>query len=110
MLYYPMLRMSRPRYAPVAQLDRVSDSDSEGRAFESHRAYQKPPLNKPFRGGFLSVLLRRFAENAQFFRKALDFIFLLVHLVKALHGQFGKPSASRDAKQLHAVFGQKVME
>ena len=24
------------RYAPVAQLDRVSDSDSEGRAFESH--------------------------------------------------------------------------
>ena len=25
---------------PVAQLDRVSDSDSEGRAFESHRAYQ----------------------------------------------------------------------
>ena len=28
-------------YVPVAQLDRVSDSDSEGRAFESHRAYQK---------------------------------------------------------------------
>ena len=28
------------KYAPVAQLDRVSDSDSEGRAFESHRAYQ----------------------------------------------------------------------
>ena len=26
-------------YAPVAQLDRVSDSDSEGHAFESHRAY-----------------------------------------------------------------------
>ena len=26
-------------YAPVAQLDRVSDSDSEGRAFESHQAY-----------------------------------------------------------------------
>ena len=26
--------------APVAQLDRVSDSDSEGRAFESHQAYQ----------------------------------------------------------------------
>ena len=30
-------------YAPVAQLDRVSDSDSEGHAFESHRAYQKTP-------------------------------------------------------------------
>ena len=28
-------------YVPVAQLDRVSDSDSEGRAFESHRVYQK---------------------------------------------------------------------
>ena len=28
-------------YAPVAQLDRVSDSDSEGRAFESHQAYQR---------------------------------------------------------------------
>ena len=26
---------------PVAQLDRASDSDSEGRAFESHRAYHK---------------------------------------------------------------------
>ena len=26
--------------APVAQLDRVSDSDSEGRAFESHQAHQ----------------------------------------------------------------------
>ena len=26
-------------YALVAQLDRVSDSDSEGRAFKSHRAY-----------------------------------------------------------------------
>lgn len=29
------------RYAPVAQLDRVTDSDSVGHAFESHRAYQK---------------------------------------------------------------------
>ena len=26
-------------FVPVAQLDRVSDSDSEGRAFESHQAY-----------------------------------------------------------------------
>ena len=25
---------------PVVQLDRTSDSDSEGRAFDSHRAYQ----------------------------------------------------------------------
>ena len=37
-------------YAPVAQLDRVSDSDSEGRAFESHRAYQKYP--PPQGGGY----------------------------------------------------------
>ena len=29
-------------YAPVAQLDRVSDSDSGGRAFESHQACQNP--------------------------------------------------------------------
>ena len=29
---------SQKQYAPVAQLDRVSDSDSEGRAFESHQA------------------------------------------------------------------------
>ena len=42
----------RKLYAPVAQLDRVSDSDSEGHAFESHRAYQK---KKPllFRGFFI---------------------------------------------------------
>lgn len=28
-------------YAPVAQLDRALDSDSKGRAFESHRAYHR---------------------------------------------------------------------
>ena len=33
-------------YAPVAQLDRVSDSDSEGHAFESHRAYIEKALVK----------------------------------------------------------------
>ena len=30
------------RYAPVAQLDSACDSDSQGRWFESSRAYQKP--------------------------------------------------------------------
>ena len=35
-------------YVPVAQLDRVSDSDSEGRAFESHRAYQSWKKLFPF--------------------------------------------------------------
>ncbi len=38
--------------APVAQLDRVSDSDSEGRAFESHRAYQAPGDNNVISRGF----------------------------------------------------------
>lgn len=37
----------RKGYVPVAQLDRVSDSDSEGRGFESRRAYhiKKPVLS-----------------------------------------------------------------
>ena len=34
---------------PVAQLDRVSDSDSEGRAFESHQAYHVGMDIAPFR-------------------------------------------------------------
>ncbi len=43
------------KYAPVAQLDRVSDSDSEGRAFESHQAYQKMiPVFLERQGFFLS--------------------------------------------------------
>ena len=33
-------RLFQNRDAPVAQLDRVSDSDSEGHWFESSRAYQ----------------------------------------------------------------------
>lgn len=37
---------------PVAQLDRVSDSDSEGRAFESHRAYQKSCILKKSKCSF----------------------------------------------------------
>ena len=39
--------------APVAQLDRVSDSDSEGHRFESCRAYRRKPLaNQRFARGF----------------------------------------------------------
>ena len=38
------------KYAPVAQLDRVSDSDSEGRAFESHQAYQYTSCVPPHEG------------------------------------------------------------
>ena len=33
--------LTLPVYVPVAQLDRASDSDSEGRAFESHQVHQK---------------------------------------------------------------------
>ena len=40
------------KYVPVAQLDRVSDSDSEGRRFESCRAYQK---GLPARVGFFGI-------------------------------------------------------
>ena len=36
--YY--IRCIQYAYAPVAQLDRALDSDSKGRAFEPHRAYQ----------------------------------------------------------------------
>ena len=38
-------------HAPVAQLDRVSDSDSEGHAFESRRAYHTAALYSPRDGG-----------------------------------------------------------
>ncbi len=40
---FPKSRFPASEYAPVAQLDRVTDSDSVGRTFESCRAYQKPP-------------------------------------------------------------------
>ena len=51
-----MLKEWVPEYVPVAQLDRASDSDSEGRAFESHRAYQK---NTTPRGGVLLLAALR---------------------------------------------------
>ena len=38
------------KHAPVAQLDRVSDYESEGRRFESSRARQIS--TRPFEGGF----------------------------------------------------------
>ena len=41
-------------YAPVAQLDRVTDSDSVGQRFESARAYHKKPLEALcFKGLFI---------------------------------------------------------
>ena len=44
---------------PVAQLDRVSDSDSEGRAFESHRAYHVGTDLAPFRFFFAEKSVTR---------------------------------------------------
>ena len=50
---------ARPaRCAPVAQLDRASDYESEGRTFESFRAHQSPLPNRNHRAiqpGFLVV-------------------------------------------------------
>ena len=53
-------------YVPVAQLDRVSDSDSEGRAFESHRAYHT--CGEHF-------ALRRFSFYYTFFAHVVDLLF-----------------------------------
>lgn len=49
---------SVPSYPPVAQLDRVADSDSEGRGFESLRADH---------AGVKSALLRRIFSGTVFF-------------------------------------------
>ena len=38
--------LSNIKYAPIAQLDRASDSDSEGRAFESHWACHEKSVLK----------------------------------------------------------------
>ena len=42
----------RKEYVPVAQLDRVSDSDSEGRWFESSRVHEGKPLKSKDFSGF----------------------------------------------------------
>ena len=41
MCYYTQARYEEHAYAPVAQLDRVTDYESVGRGFESLLAYQK---------------------------------------------------------------------
>ena len=51
------------KYVPVAQLDRASDSDSEGRKFESCRAYQKNPT--PQGVGFSAVYVNLRASGAK---------------------------------------------
>ena len=42
LMYNPFRESEMEEYVPVAQLDRVLDSDSKGRRFESCRAYQNP--------------------------------------------------------------------
>ena len=57
----------RATHAPVAQLDRVSDSDSEGHAFESHRAYQAKRPETSVSGRFLSFTITHyFHEKGSF--------------------------------------------
>ena len=51
------------KFVPVAQLDRVTDSDSVGRAFESHRAYHMNETR--FSNNF-------FEKRISSFRKALQ--------------------------------------
>ncbi len=61
----PVIGRRIKEYVPVAQLDRASDSDSEGRWFESSRAYQnvlmKDAMQKtPHESVALSHIMRYF--------------------------------------------------
>ena len=48
-IIFPLRHPFIPHFLPVAQLDSASDSDSEGRRFESFRVGQKP--SPPYGGG-----------------------------------------------------------
>lgn len=50
-------------YAPVAQLDRVTDSDSVGHWFESSRAYQKVTVSHLLTVTFIFCLARALVIN-----------------------------------------------
>ena len=52
-LLYPSARETR--YAPIAQLDRVTDYESVGRGFESLSAYQKYQIPFQVSGIFIYV-------------------------------------------------------
>ena len=75
-------------HAPVAQLDRVSDSDSEGHRFESCRAYRRKPLaNQRFARGFA----------LPFFAGTAGLVHCLVHQSSFFHAfrhQNGLPCAA----------------
>ena len=64
--------MSPPACAPVAQLDRASDYESEGRTFESFRARQlfNPVLAAGF---FVSADMKKAPRGAFIFRIDLSY-------------------------------------
>ena len=55
---------SKIAYAPVAQLDRVTDSDSVGHWFESSRAYQKVTVSRLLTVTFIFCFARALVINA----------------------------------------------
>ena len=59
MLLYPSARETR--YAPIAQLDRVTDYESVGRGFESLSAYQKYQI--PFQVSGIFIYARKDSKN-----------------------------------------------
>ena len=61
-------------YAPIAQLDRVTDYESVGRGFESLSAYQKNRY--PIRDSGFSFLPENFLEKL---KKVLAFLFYLCY-------------------------------
>ncbi len=73
---------------PVAQLDRVSDSDSEGRAFESHQAYQKSGL-----------YTSRFSTPLLVFKEG---VFLKKNIISRFFGHFMTVTRHRHAVIRHA--------
>ena len=74
---------SGPQYAPVAQLDRALDSDSKGRAFESHRAYQSGSCTLAFE--------KRLKCSFSFTLTSLQFLYIIlsrVHYFDQSSGRF----------------------
>ena len=62
----------KTEYVPVAQLDRVTDSDSVGRTFESCQARHKNPRKQDVFGGFAML------AKAIFYYKIAEFTTICV--------------------------------
>ena len=56
-MWYYIQAFERSAYAPVAQLDRVTDYESVGRGFESLLAYHKKQPFSPENGCFSNFLM-----------------------------------------------------